>query len=203
MAGVARRRRRKACTLTPTPMPPTSSADEAGEAEVHGELIPEAAEPRLGLAVGADAEAGIVEPRDERGPDRLGVGAVGKPDQRAVAHAAARPHEAGRLEIGGGDEHARPQGEDADRHGRARSPRGRDPERDLADAHRVAHREAEPGEQGRLDERAALADERLQRRRRRRHQATVEGIARFHRLDLHQLHAGLAAGLGLCHRGEL
>ena len=169
--------------------------DEAGEAEIHGELIPEAAQPRLSLAVGADAKAGIVEPRDECRPDRLRVGAVGKPDQRAVAHAAARPHETGGLEVGGGDEHARSQGEDADRAIGLTLHEAGDAKGDLADAQGVAHREAEPGEQRRLDQRAALPDERLQRRGRRRHQATVERIAGLNRLDLDELHARRRGGM--------
>ena len=120
---------------------------EPGEAQVHGELIPEAAETGLRLRIGGDADGGVGHRRGELRLEGLGVPSLRQHDQRAMTHAAARPHEAGPVEVLGRDQHARPEREDAD--GAVGLLRDDPAQRELrlADPHAVADPQAEPRQQ--------------------------------------------------------
>ncbi len=91
---------------------------EPGQPEVHGELRPEPPEPGLGLGIGDDADGRVGEPQGKRVAQDLRISSIGQPDERAIPDAAARPHEAGAVQILVGDQDSRPEGEDAERRDR-------------------------------------------------------------------------------------
>jgi hypothetical protein len=104
-----------------------------------------------------------------------------------VTYAAALADETGAVEITGVDEHARPEGEDSDGAVGLLAEDAAHREVSLADLERVAHPEAETGQEGLVDERAATADQRIELGNRRGDEIPIEGIARPHRLELDDL----------------
>ncbi len=166
---------------------PHHERDEAGEPEVHRELVPEATHAGLGLGVGRHAHARIGQARGERVLERLGARAGGQAEEESVAHAAALADEVSAVEITRVDEHARPEREDADgavglladdaAHGKVA----------FADLEMIAYPEAEAGQEGLVNERAAPADQGVDRSRRRSDEVAVEWVAVSNRLELDDL----------------
>ena len=177
--------------------------DQAREPEVARELVPHAPEPGLGLGVGGHAGA-CPHAQGEAIADGIGVGALGQLEQRPVPDAASRLHEARGLEVALRDDHARAQGEQAER---AVGLVPDDPaHRELrgAKAEAVAGAQPEPEEKRLVHERPAAADQLAQGAIRVGHDAAVERVAGADRLQLHQQGARAAAvpgGRG--HRGQL
>jgi hypothetical protein len=143
--------------------------------------------------------------------ERLGVGALGQADERAVAHAAAGPDQPGAVEIRAVDQHPRAQRENPDRTVRLLLDGAGDGQLEIAHAEAVADPEPEAGEERIVHERAAAADQDLERARRLGHERPVEGIARLHRLELddvtlrrprlrHRHHLAHARGVDSRHR---
>ena len=97
---------------------------------------------------------------------------------------AAEPDEARRVEARGVQEHPRAQGEERRGAVRLLLDDAGHGERPVADDERVAHGEPEPGEDARLDHRAASRQELVERAAGRRLDAAVEGIAGVDGLEL-------------------
>ena len=169
-------------------------ADEAHQSQVRRELGEEPADAALSLVEGDDPDAGVVEPPGEVVPHREGGGARGEAYERAVSDAAAELHEAGRLEVAVPDEDARAEREEARR--AVGLPRD-DPsqrERPVANGQRIAHAEAEPREERRFRERAAVGEEVRQPPPRRGVHPAVERIRGPDGLDLDE-DAGAVPGV--------
>ena len=176
---------------------------EPGQAEVHGELVPEPAESRLGLRVGEDADGRVGQLPGERIAERPRVPSLGQPDERAIPDAAARPHERGAVQIFSRDEHPRPEGEDAERAIGLLGDHAADGEVEVADADPITDGQPEPRQERRVDERLAVSDEGGEGTVGIGDEAAVERVALLHGFQLDELDGGPRAGARLRHGHQL
>src|SRR4029077_6251167 len=101
------------------------------------------------------------------------------------------------------EEAPRPQREEAERAIGLLGDHAADRELGVADADPIAHRETEPREKGRMDERSSVSDQGVERPVRIGDEASVERIARLHRLQLDELGVWPVTVARLGHRREL
>ncbi len=161
--------------------------DESREAEIHGQLVPEAAHSGLRLRIRRHANVGVGKPGRERILESLGADAGWEAEEHPMTHSAAGADQSGGRQVLCPDHHARPQRKDADGPVGFLSNDAADDEVGVADLHAVTDRGSEPLQQRGMHEGAALAHERLQRGRGLGDQVAIEGIAPRDGLELHDL----------------